>query len=353
MTTLNRSAIDYVASESLAYSIPVQQGSVSNLCPALTPEGRGVLSWVDYSLGVLRCAVLDDYDEMFSDNVVSSGEVRTIWSSGSRTIWAGCVAVIGDELLAFVTHYLAENGRVECYVANDPEDPTSWALRGTVLNHTAPNPIASTTVRQAGPPTVLPSGRWLLPVHSWLTFATSVLEDGVGLHVSDDDGATWSTEVSSRRGAVFGGSAGPQSTTVGFEPDSGDYVFGAHIGPVEQWQLWRSSDGGASWVDTELDDGVVRVPHFFMDNGTSLYVAQRLPGDDDVRIYQVVDIEDPTSWIDLDAVGIIAATGDDYGDGFQVVPLAFNGLLTPVFTARNRIAGAPRGGWKMGHVGIG
>lgn len=347
--TLNRTVAGYRPRSSDDYVVPVQEGSVHNLSVAVTPAGKGVFGWVDQTANELRCAVVADWRDLFTDDVVEAADVRTIWSSGTRTIHTGCISVIGDELLAFVSHRLSNNGKVECYVADDVESPTSWSLRGTVQDHTAPDPASSLTVRQSGPPTVLSGGRWVLPMHSWLTFASSALLDGLGLFTTDDSGSTWVTRISDRRGALFGGTAGPQATTVGYDPQGGSLWFGAMIGSVAQWRAYSSTDG-ASWASNEQASGNL-TPLYYIDNGSVLYAG--LASGVAMQVYEVGDPASFASWTDLGVVGI-DTTGLTHSDGFQIIPLFVAGSFSVVaFTAKDRIARTTPKFWVgHGHVGF-
>lgn len=355
MTTVNRTDVNYQPTTATSFVRPVQIGSVRNLCPSVTPGGKGFLSWVDRTANQLRCAVLDVWPLMFEDNIVTSGQVRTIYAGNSRTISTGCAAVINGNLYAFVSHWLGTNGLIECYIANSVENPTSWSLRGTIRNHSAPNPGSVRSVRQSGPPTVLPSGRWLLPMHSWLTFAASTLEDGQSMFTSNDEGVTWEMEYNVRKSALQSGTAGPQSTTIAYQPSTDDYLTASHIGPVTQWDLYHSTDGSSSWTRTEYSDGVTgRNPHFFIDDGVDLYAAQYVSGN--AKIYKVVDRTNITTWTDTGHIGITGLYGGFEDDGFQIVMLVLSGSKRVVFAQKDRIAVPELGRtWWVGtngHVGF-
>lgn len=345
MSTLNRSFTTYVPNDNTTYAIPVQFGDVYNLCPAITPLRKGLLGWVDQAAGEYRIAVVEDFDDIFIDNIVPSGDERVVYAtSGNETISTGCIWTWEGSLYAFVSYYddPAGDGYIQCYVADDIEDPTSWSIRGTVKSHTSPTSFsAPLTVREMGPPTVTDTGRWVLPSHSWITFAGTALADSLGIFYSDDDGATWSNPVNSRRAPLFGGSAGPQSTTIAYQPASDDLWMGSIIGSVAQWRPYSSSDDGSNWSDNEQATGGFN-PYFYMDDGTTMYAGLIDSGVTGfMRLYAVDDPTDPSTWTSLGMNGI-QSDGYVNDDGFQIIPFIYLGELLGVgFTARDRIAYTP------------
>ena len=354
---------DYVPDAGNAYAIPVQFGSVWNLCPAFTCEpGRdfALLGWVDRTANEYRIARVNPTADMFEDDSVSVGDMRVVWSSGSRTIHTGCIAVIDEQLFAFISSRLTTNGLIECYIANDVENPTSWTLRGTIQTHTSPSPPGTLSVRNAGPPTVTPTGRWLLPMHSWTTFAASALEDAIGLFVSDDQGVTWTMKVSFRKGALFGGTAGSQSTCITWDPISNQYVFGAHVGSSTQWVVYTSSDNGTTWTSSADIVGSID-PIFYASTGLALYAARHISTD--LYLYRVGDPTVFASWTDLGLIGIDGGSSDQ-DDGIQIIPMISScGHEGMVFTMKDRITrdeaasvpvyGRPSGGGGSGGPGGG
>lgn len=341
MATLNRSFATYIPNDNPLYAIPVQQGDVSYLTIALTPNGQGILGWIDATANEFRCAVVPEFNDCFTDDVVPAGDVRTVWSSGTRNVYIGSIWVWQGALYAFISHYLDGNGKVECYIADDIENPVVWTLRGTIRDHTTfINDTGGLTVPEGGIPTVDDSGRWLLPFHGWLSFAGR-LEDALGLYTSDDDGVTWAIRISDRKSALSGGSAGDQSTTVGWEPSSGDYWFGGIIGPTTAWHPYSSNDDGNTWANNG-QAGPRIAPHYYMDDGTLMYVAY--PDADSMNLYSISAAQDPTdetTWTDLGMRGIVIATS--YQFGLYVIPIlgpSLN-LLGVAFTADDRVAYHP------------
>lgn len=341
----NRSFVNYIPNDNPEYVVPVQQGSVYNLCVALTPAGQGICGWYDPTAnsgrGEYRVAVVPDFDDVFTDDVVPPGDVRTAYSSATRTVYTGSLWAWNGLLYIFVSTWLTTNGRIECYVADDIENPVSWTLVGTVQSHTGPAPFNNPTVREAGIPTVTDSGRWILPFHSYLTFALAELTDGLGLFTSDDSGANWTTRISFRRTALLGGSAGPQATTVGYEPGTDDYWFGARIGGVNQWRPYQSTDDGSTWAVNDRTEGNV-YPAYFMDNGTTMYASILTAASADIyAIEPGDDPKNPDSWTDLNMRGVVNGAYN-VEDGFQVIPIISNGALLGVaFTVKDRVAYHP------------
>lgn len=340
MTTLTRSFATYEPEDNPEYAIPVQQGTVLNLSLAITPNRQGVLGWVDPTANELRCAVVPDFDDVFTDDVVPAGDVRTVLDVGAlgRTIHTGVIWGYEGNLYAFVSHLAGNNGKTECYIADDIENPTVWTFRGMVQERTTTNPVGVLTVEQGGGPTVLTTGRWVLPFHSWVSFS-GTLEDGLGLYSCDDDGVTWDIRVSVRRSPLGGGTAGPQSTTVAWEPADSLYWFGSIIGSVAQWRPYSSADTD-TWADNEQSGGNYN-PYYYMDDGTTLYAG--LVSSGAMRLYEVVDATDPTTWVDLGMNGIIT-NSISVIEGFQIMPMLWpttSVLHGVAFTAKDRIAYSP------------
>jgi hypothetical protein len=357
MTTVNRSSPDYAPQGSPYYRVPVQVGSVRLLAIAATPAGQGILSWVDGTANELRCAVLPSVHNCLADDVVESGDVRTIWSSATRTLHAGVIAVINGELLAWVSHRrtvsgVENNGTVECYVANDVENPTSWSLRGTCMSHNAGITGGTCCFESPvmGPPTVLPSGRWVLPANTWETYGGSALTDAVGVYTSDNSGVTWTVRLSDRAGPLGGGNSGTLATSIAYHPGTGRLVAGRSPAGSASIATFYSSDSGSTWTKFSFTTSK-GVPHFYMDNTSTLYCANDIGSVR--RIYEAVDPLDDATWVDtgLNAIQIDALSEESHG--FQSIPLWSGGTLMMVaFTAGNRIASSI-GGWWVGQVGIG
>jgi hypothetical protein len=354
VTTLNRSFSDYIPRDNDEFAVPVQQGNVWNLSAAITPTGQAILGWYDPTANEMRCAVVPIFDDIFQDDIVPAGDVRTIFTSAvDRLIYTGVVWIWEGTLYAFLSDHLpgtgpttgASNGKVYCYVADDVEDPTSWTLMTTLrdIDHTGE---AALSVRQGGIPTVMDSGRWVLPFHMWDNYATGSLIDRIGLYTSDDDGDSFPIRLTERHTPLQGGTAGPESTTVAYQPSTDKIWLGSHMGPTTQWRPYSSTDEGTTWATNQQatnPDGSNRyVPHYFIDDGTTMYAGVI---DDDLSdgalwLYAVDDATDPSTWTDLNMRGIISE-GFIESDGFQIIPIAYptaSSLYGVVFTARNRIA---------------
>lgn len=349
MPTLNRSYVEYIPRDDPLYVIPCQQGSVYNLSIAITPNRQGILGWYDPDANEMRCAVVPDFDDCFTDNVVAPGDVRTVWASPAipRRIHTGSIWAWDGFLYAFVsmsrrTTPASPQGRTHLFVADDIENPTSWSFLSEVQNLANPN-YGPFTVREGGVPTVLDTGRWVLPFHSWVTFGLTATEDGIGIYTSDDSGVTWVPRVRSRLPAGQGGSAGPQSTTIALEPSSGELWFGSRIGPGDQWRPYSSSDSGGSWL-TNVQSSGNRIPHYYIDDGTTMYAGLVASGA--MNLFAIppgANPIDPDTWTDLQMRGIVS-DGITFEQGFQIIPVSWptpTTLVGVAFAAKDRLVFSP------------
>lgn len=356
MPTLNRTSPDYVPAECEPFSRPVQVGAVFNLCPSYTPSGKGLLSWHDRTANEFRCAVLDDRENIFRDDVVEPGDVRTIYGPGPLNVRTGTTWQWEGTLYAFISTYGPPigGGRTECYVADDPENPVSWSLHGTVQSALGNSGTLSgiEDVQMGGIPTVLDNGRWILPFHAWAGISGD-LTDRIGMHYSDDQGATWTTVISLRRSAGLGLTAGPQSESAAYNPGDDLFHFGSYIGSTTQWIDHQSPDGITWDQDSGSTSALAAVPFcplYYMDNGTQMFAAvpEGSPSQVFLNIYEVVNPAEETTWIDWEITALQGQT-EDHHDGIQAVPLWLgNGLEWMSFAWRDRITRHGLKAWVIG-----
>lgn len=343
MATINRTVPGYEPEDNPFYVVPVQQGSVQNLCIDVTPERHGVFGWVDLTANEYRCAIVPVLEDCFTDDVVPPGDVRTVWSAPTdRSIYTGVLSVIDGELIAFISHYYTPgappNGTLECWVADDVENPVTWTLRSTISNTSNSGGTVLDEVRQAGPPTITDDGVWLLPMHAFIQFAGTAMEDAVGLYYSDDQGATWTRRIAFRTSPLQSAAAGPQSTTIAQDPVTGDYWFGTHIGPSTQWRHYSATSSTGTWSASALTGNID--PHYYLDDGVNVYAGRVHDGA--MNLYIVGDPTDFSTWTDLEMRGIVSDTITEQ-EGFQIIPLVWNEItyLGIAFTAKDRIVFNP------------
>lgn len=324
------------------YTTPVQIGTVTNLTVAISPAGRGILGWRD--VNSLWVAVLDDPSDIFRDDVVGLADRRLALTLPgglhNTSIW-----VDGCDLFAAVSYLtVTGDGRVECYLADDPELPSAWTLRG-VLDVEGFDDGGVHTVDSGGPVTITPTGRWILPFNGYSAHGGAAPSDTSALFTSDDRGITWAIEVEHRRGALFSGTTGPIGNTVAQDPLTG-YLYWSHYdGPLtNQAFVYESTDGGASW--DLVEQNAVAAWQFYTDNGSDKFYAARREGSA-WRAYLVIDV--PSNTYEDTGVDIIDSW--QTGDQFQFIPLRRVGCAAVI--DKNRIAKACPAGWLVNQVAIG
>ena len=277
----SRSVPGFIPEDMLLYTTPVQVTghAVNNLTIAQTPLNKAIFGWS--SGGIFYCAVRNDFEDVWRDDVVPDGDERVVVNNLAFTESAllGSLWVDRGELYCAVkllrTSSPASIGRSVCYVANDVENPTSWTERGVISTHSGVTPLLD--VNEAGPPTILDSGRWVLPFPVWGVFVFTDFADRSGLSISDDRGISWTVVISHRRQPIFSATTGPLSSCVGLDPNTG-YLYWSHYdGPVlNQTHAYESTDDGSSW--TILPDVRIHAWHYNIDNNTD---ALRIVGPGD------------------------------------------------------------------------
>lgn len=338
------------------YVVPVQQGSVRHLTVAISPAGRALFGWVDYTNNLFKCAVRESPMDVFTDDVVDASDVRVAFTpAAGRTIQVASLFVEGGDLFFVISDAKGAhpngNGQVRCYIADDPENPVVWTLRSTMTNHTASDGLMGGSCVTGGVPLVLSSGRWVLPFQTWGTYVTA-LRDMVGLYTSDDRGVNWVRRIANRKGPLFSGTAGPPSTSVARDPVTGALVFGTHMGPVLDNFTYSSVDGGDSW-SISSETGATK--HFYADDGVNVYAVIRsgaLGGDKRV-IHRAINPNLVATWEPLcEAVEVSGVYNEE--DGAYNIPLYLGGEFWDfAFTSGDRVGVYPRSGWLVDQIAIG
>lgn len=308
--------------------VQVTGHTVNNLTTARSPQGRALFGWS--SGGSFYCAVRDDFEDMFRDDVVPDGDERMVLGGDGIDVLLGSIWVDPREGLFAAVKWTQENlGTSVCYKANNAENPTSWIERGTISSRNIAG-SASMEVNSGGPVTILPSGRWVLPFAGWTLFATSKADTSM-LAISDDRGIDWNIVVSHRREPLFSGTTGPISNTIGQDPLTG-YLYWAHYdGPVaNQGFIYESQDGGTSWI--RIVSNASRVWNYCIDNATDILYAAADTATSEWEWNQVVTPASEASYVDLDLTVIASRQNIQ----FQCIPFQSEGAIAYIDT--NRIA---------------
>lgn len=263
----------------VSYARPVQdESATAGLSGAELPNGTGILLW---ALGELvRWAIVSSPSQFVVDDVVPSADMHTALTISGGTIEGTKVFVANGGLYFLIEYRQTDVGYVRLYEADDPNTPTSWSLKSTLMSADTSSTNIFGTNRGCGAPLVLDSGRWVLssPRYSTegLTFWRGM---NVGAWYSDDDGATWTSTLNYQH-VYFFTRADIQSHNVARDPITGDLFFTSSSSTSfvdVQTALWRSQDDGESWVLEDGDGGNYgTAPRLsgFVDNGQHLYLME-------------------------------------------------------------------------------
>lgn len=327
------------------YKTPVQVGSVANLTIAESPLGQAIVGWIDTTgTDTFYVAVLSEFSDIYQDDVVEEAD-RRIVRTNIGSIQSASVWVEGGDLFAAIQYVVPGTpsvGYVQCFIANDPENPTSWSLRSTIDTQAD---VQITDIFSCGPVTVVgDTGRWLMPIGTFASHATAAA-DVSSIVTSLDRGITWSVLVAFRNSPLnFGGTTGPITNTIAQDPVTGYIYWNHHAGPVGNAFTYRSTDLGASF--TQINNST-STWEFYAANCTDKYWAA-LPGGTGWRAWEVVDPTLPgtTGFIDT-GIDIINSY---QGEQFQAIffPNGWYAIID-----KNRVAAAAPGGprfW-VGYVG--
>lgn len=323
------------------YTTPVYGAAVNNLTLARTPVGRIVLGWNEGN--VFFVAVLDDAQDAFRNNVVGPNDRRTAFSTAG-SLDHGSIWVDDGNLYMAVVYFTTDgSGRVECYVANDAENPTSWTLRGTIDSQ-AYGGGGFHSINSIGPVTITASGRWVIPCDAVIAYAGAAPSDGSGLFTSDDNGATWTAIVQHRRAPLFSGTSGPIGNTIAQDPTTGFLYWSHYDGPgANQSFIYESQDDGASWALIQANAAVAW--HFYTDDGDTKFYAAAANGTGGWNAWEVTDPA-TNGFIDT---GIQIINSNQNADQFQFHVL---GCMLAVVD-KNRVANGMAGGWMIHFIAIG
>lgn len=331
----------FVPVDSPTYTTPVQVTGhiVHNLTVARTPAGQAVFGWTDSATNIFYCAVNPDFDDVYRNDVVPDGDERVVFDLTDEgwTVNLGSVWVDRGELFCAIKMQLFVSATVQVgfskvFIADDVENPVVWTERAIIDSQSGNGGVF--TVDSGGPPTVLESGRWVLPFPMWGPYAGDAFCDLSALSISDDRGLSWSVVYVHRRAPIFSGTTGPIADTIGQDPLTG-YLYWSHYdGPgANEAFILESTDEGSTW--TLIESNAPGVWNFGIDNGTtSLYAAFGNPGVE-WEWWDAIDPGNPfASFVDLNLTVIPSSLTNT---NFQNIVFLEHGSIA--FIDERRIAG--------------
>lgn len=317
-------------------------GNVDNLTAARLNNGRVVLGWregSDYYVSVLVDAL-----DIFRNNTVGFDQKRlafTIPSLKRGSIWVD--PDTGDLYAAVSYLTVGGAGRLECYVADDPEDPVVWTLVG-VIDAQSYNGGGVQSIASQGPVYITRTGRWLLGANAWIAYGGAAPSDGSGLFSSDNKGVTWNVEVEHRNSPLQSGTTGPIGNSIGRDPNTNFLYWSHYWGPLNnQARIYESQDDGATWVQVQND--ATRAWQFMVDDDAgTLYACGVAPVGTAWRAWQVVDPTDDTTFVDTG----IDVINSRQGEQFQAIKL---GCYLAIIDT-NRVAAVEAPDFQEMYVGV-
>lgn len=327
----------FVPQDIPTYTTPVQVTghTVNNLTVAQSPEGRAIFGWS--SGGVFYCAVRDDFEDVYRDDVIPDGDERVVLdeTSWGKTALLGSLWVDPREgLFCAIKWTQGDTGTSECYKANDAENPTSWESRGVISTRTSPGAVID--IMSGGPVTILDTGRWVLPFAGWTNYASGHA-DASCLFISDDRGVDWVQVVGHRESPGSGGTTGPISNTVGQDPLTGYLYWSFYRGPgANAGSIYESQDDGSSWVQVQSD--AVRTWQISIDDGIgNVYVVAPTGsfGTGEWEWYSASDPGDSSTYV---ALGLTTIASLQVDGQFQAIAFQQHGSIALI--DKNRIAKA-------------
>ena len=278
---------NYVPTDLTVTNRPQRIEGCKGLNGVETPGGKVVVVWnvgePDGGYGTaIHAAVLDAPYQLGINSVVTADMIRDVLTlpgiSDDAVIRRPSIMMLGDELVVVVTiveyHETGTDYTLSVLVADDPEDPVSWTLRGNIWQDTSTggawgNPPDGGSIYQ------MESGRWVFS-------GTWVQDNSIrsGTWSSDDRGESWSSGISDTLVNDLDNLSGQYtSLQIEMHPRTGRLTFmnchtvEAGINPGwGPYARWYSSADGENWtyrVNDPHDGLLVYSP--FVNDGIEAY----------------------------------------------------------------------------------
>ena len=329
--------------EAASYVNPVVVGTVAGLHGCATPGGKGMLFWHDGSTAY--AAVVGSPEQIAQASIITSlGQASTVIATGG-TCYGITGFTDGTNLYAIVawkegTH----TGYVRCYIANSPENPTSWSLQGTV-NSGSHNSYGFDVPgwRTVGAVTILETGRWVFTGVYWSVGAIA-LQPAAGIYTTDNQGASWTNRVlrasNSNSPPAFNGRV---CWDICRDPVTGTLYW--HF-KNEQSILYSSTDNGSSWGQSVVSDSNIR--SFSVEDWSNNKLWATTTDDSDVFAAEATGVVSaPASYaVSSESLLDLSGLGGEYVREIQTNVI--DGTLY-VF-CQNRVSAMEIAGWFVGGV---
>jgi hypothetical protein len=339
----------YVPRDAIRFARPVQVETPVGLTGVDTTGGKGVLCW---RLGdSIRFAVRPSFRDFAEDDVVEDADIGTVVSyPGTFEHVRPTISRCGSELLVVTSRLEGSTAQTEVRVANDPETPTAWSLRGIIQTRGGLPTVASASATSTGRIRRLNSGRLVYQGGLWDGFLGVNFQHS-GVWYSDNAGATWTNVVDEGYGSVGGSNLDVHSGAIGFDPVSG-LLYWSGGNPGIDSGIVETSPDGVTWTKEITFSGT---PIIFPieDDGVRAFF-----GDDQGNIRRVADLG-----VYNFAYAGLPTTGARWlppGEGLSIsgsVQSSTRFLVTLegvtfAFYNEDRVAVFPERGWQIGSVAL-
>lgn len=246
------------------YTVPVP--GASEICVVELPTGEGLLTWI-YN-GIVRGVVLPSPRSVVADNVVApDGGTVLIGAGGARR--QSCFVVDGTPYLNVV----AKPGATETGSIYIGSSPLSYSLLSTYSSATGSAGTINSS-GTAGIPMVIGS-RWIL-ASAVIASTSNNTFHRMGVYTSTDAGASWTNHLNLGFYSVGGSYMHAMSGQVGVLPSGRLMVWG--WGSINGVRRGISDDDGATWTsDNPASEGSmgpwIHAP--VVNNGSAFYAINR------------------------------------------------------------------------------
>lgn len=318
------------------------------LCGAELPDRTGCLVWANG--GNVRFAHTPDTATWLVDDSVPAADYGTVVATGN-TIYGTTVFVAAGSLYAIVSHTTGSLHKIELYVANNVNLPTSWTYKSTIWSFAASGGFFGNP-EGTGHPIILASGRWVFASKMVDGVPSSFRAVNLRITTSDDNGTTWTERYFYGHDVTF-----PRTEFVGAhigtDPATGNLwvMSGTSIsGPAHQIALHRSVDDGTTWTIEHAAGYPYTNPQPipFLNNGSELWAFDAKYFLTFMRYITGSDgFPDSTGWFNSGTSWV--APGASYYDSGQQ-----RGIVTRkavYFFMGDQVMRVLGGGWHTGYTG--